>query len=84
MLKLDAGEFPTKVLNVMRVEYMVFAETFYEPGQIVEQHSHNHSGFVALLNGNFVEIHEGRDYNAALMRGIGQLWGGLLCLVVVH
>ena len=61
MLKLKAGKFPTEVLHTRTVGDLVLAETFYKSGQVIENHSHKQSGFIIILKGEFVEIHEKRS-----------------------
>jgi len=56
--KLVAGKFPTNVLHRKTFEDLIFAETSYQHGQLVEKHSHNQSGFVIVLKGGFTETHE--------------------------
>lgn len=58
MLKLKAGKFPTDVLHARTVGDLVFAETFYKSGQLVEKHSHKQAGFIIVLQGEFTELHE--------------------------
>ncbi len=60
MLKLKAGKFPTEVLNTETVADLVLSETYYKPGQMIENHSHRQAGFIIILHGEFVEIHEKR------------------------
>ena len=61
MLNLKAGKFPTEVLHRKVFGDLVFAETFYTSGQIIEQHSHKQAGFIFILNGDFLEFHEKRN-----------------------
>jgi len=61
MLNLKAGKFPTDVLHSRTVADLVFAETSYRSGQVIENHSHKQAGFIIILQGEFLEIHEGRN-----------------------
>jgi AraC family transcriptional regulator len=57
---LVAGKFPTEVLHSNTFNDLVFAETSYKAGQIIEKQSHKQAGFIIVLRGEFVETHDSR------------------------
>jgi AraC family transcriptional regulator len=79
MLNLRAGKFLTEVLHSKATGDLVFAETFYTSGQIIEQHSHKQAGFIFILNGEFLELYDKRKRVCksadVIFRPAGQLHG---------
>src|SRR5688500_19925295 len=79
MLNLGAGKFPTDVIHSKTFQDLVFAETSYTSGQIIEKHSHNQAGFIIVLKGAFLEVHERRnrvcESSDVIFRPAGQLHG---------
>ena len=79
MLNLKAGKFPTEVLHSKAFGDLVFAETFYTSDQIIEQHSHKQFGFIFVLKGEFLELHERQNRvcksSDVIFRPAGQLHG---------
>jgi AraC family transcriptional regulator len=79
MLNLKAGNFPTEVLHSNAFGDLVFAETSYASGQVIEQHSHKQAGFIFVLKGEFLEVHERRNRvcksSDVIFRPAGQLHG---------
>jgi AraC family transcriptional regulator len=61
MKTLGAGKFPAQITKTRTVAGLVLAETLYEPGQVLEEHSHTQSGFIVVLKGQFRERLEKKD-----------------------
>jgi AraC family transcriptional regulator len=61
MKTLSAGKFPARITKTKTIAGLVLTETLYEPGQLLEEHSHKESGFIVVLKGHFRERLEKKD-----------------------